>query len=257
MFYTVGKKYIYASILLWYYRFTRRRARASAFIPWSLFSEALYPQTKPKWNKCTFLGESIASREYVLSRFYMHKTVLRLLAGLWTLLVATIVFISNISFDNKGKAVTLFDILCWCFSNKLTLGVLVFKVDVVFFSSETYNKKCKNISIFFLVSLLMISKIIKLTLFATCARGTLSSSSSVLLSSELVLVCSRSDDRHCGDNDTQNLSVPLSQFRFLFLRSEFCLYDMNCFQKEKEPHHAEQITPDFKLPAVCANFFLR
>lgn len=146
MFYTVGEKYIYASLLLWYYRFTGRRARASAFIPWSLFSEAVYLQTKPKWNKCTFLGESIASREYVLSRFYMHKTVLRLLAGLWTLLVATIVFISNISFDNKGKAVTLFDILCWCFSNKLTLGVLVFKVDVVFFCSETYNKKCKNIN---------------------------------------------------------------------------------------------------------------
>lgn len=163
----------------------------------------------------------------------MHKTVLRLLAGLWTLLVATIVLISNISFDNKGKAATLFDILCWCFSNKLTLGVLVLKVDVVFFCSETYNKKCKNILIFFLVSLLMISKIIKLTLFATCARGTLSSSSSVLLSSELVLVCSRSDDRHCGDNDHKICLFVLSQFRFLFLRSEFCLYDMNCFQKRK------------------------
>ena len=103
MFYTVGEKYIYASILLWYYRFTRRRARASAFIPWSLFSEALYPQTKPKWNKCTFLGESIASREYVLSRFYMHKTVLRLLAGLWTLLVATIVLLVIFPLTIKGK----------------------------------------------------------------------------------------------------------------------------------------------------------
>ena len=257
MFYTVGEKYIYASILLWYYRFTWRRARASAFIPWSLFSKALYPQTKLKWNKCTFLAESIASREYVLSRFYMHKTVLCLLAGLWTLLVATIVFISNISFDNKGKAVTLFDILCWCFSNKLTLGVLVFKVDVVFFCSETYNKKCKNILIFFLVSLLMISKIIKLTLFATCARGTLSSSSSVWLSSELVLVCSRSDDRHCGDNDTQNLSVRLKSVSFLVFKVRILLVWYELLSKKKEPHHAEQITPDFKLPAVCANFFLR
>lgn len=255
MFYTVGEKYIYASILLWYYRFTRRRARASAFIPWSLFSEALYPQTKPKWNKCAFLGESIASREYVLSRFYMHKTVLRLLAGLWTLLVATIVFISNISFDNKGKAVTLFDILCWCFSNKLTLGVLVFKVDVVFFCSETYNKKCKNINFlssfvthdfqnnktYLICNLCKRNVIIVFVSFTIVGAGT----------------CVFQVWQTLWRQWYKNLSVPLSQFRFLLLRSEFCLYDMNCFQKEKEPHHAEQITPDFKLPAVCANFFLR
>ena len=41
MFYTVGEKYIYVSVLLQYYRFTRRRARASAFIP-CLFSVKPY-----------------------------------------------------------------------------------------------------------------------------------------------------------------------------------------------------------------------
>ena len=47
MFYTVSEKYVYLSRLL-YYRFTRRQARDSAFLCWSLFSKAVYPQKKPK-----------------------------------------------------------------------------------------------------------------------------------------------------------------------------------------------------------------
>lgn len=155
------------------------------------------------------------------------------MAGLWTLLVATIVLISNISFDNKGKAATLFDILCWCFSNKLTLGVLVFKVDVVFFCSETYNKKCKNILIFFLVSLLMISMQNNKTYLICnlCKRNVII----VFVSFTIVGAgtCVFQVWRQTLWRQWYTKFVPLSQLLFLFLRSEFCLYDMNCFQKRK------------------------
>lgn len=36
-------------------------------------------------------------------------------------------------------------------------------------------------------------------------------------------MCSRSDDRHCGDNDTQNLSVRLKSVSFLVFKVRILL----------------------------------
>ena len=140
----------------------------------------------------------------------MHKTVLHLLSGLWTLLLATIVLISNIFFDNKGKAATPFDILCWCFEQTCwDLPWVCLSVRLTLSSVLKHTTRNVKTLIFFLFSLPMFSKIIKLTLFATCARGTLWSSSSVLLSSQLVLVCSRS----CGGSTNRvGTKYPLTTF---------------------------------------------
>ena len=174
-------------------------------------------------------------------------TCIRLLYVFWPAFkhwVATIVLISNISFDNKGKAATPFDILCWRFSNKLTgtLGVLVFKLDVLFFCYETY-KKCKNINFLssFVIHVFQNNK--TYLICNLCKRN-------------VVVVVSFTTIR-AGTCVFQVWRQTLwRQWNKIVFKIRILLVWYELHSKEKQLHHVEQITPDFKLPLVCGKFFL-